>query len=175
MAHARALKASLIYVAVVASGLGTLGHAATAGLERGYASKEELVKRFVDALGKKDEPGLSAMRVTQKEYVDIILPGAVAEGQPLRQWPQDVREYFFREFNQKSSMAEQELLLSYGGHEYVIESMEFEGGVKRYANHVAHRQLRLRLKDESGNERSLATGSIVEIDGRYKFMSYLAD
>src|SRR5262245_38283508 len=88
MEHGRTMKVVLISVAL---GIASLGYAAAgAGLERGYASKEALVKRFVEALGKKDEPTLSALRVSEKEYVDIIVPGAVAEGQPLRQWPQDV-------------------------------------------------------------------------------------
>jgi hypothetical protein len=142
-------------------------------LAGGVGSKEELVKRFVEAISASDGKSLRALQVDEDEYADIILPGAVPEGQPLRKWPDDVRRYFAREFIQKSQMTGLSLIESYKGHRYEIQSMTFEQGTKQYANHFVYRQLRLQLKDETGQEHSLATGSIVEIGGQYKFMSYL--
>ena len=142
-------------------------------LAGGTSSKEELIQRFVDAISDNDGGRLRSLQVNEDEYADIILPGAVPEGEPIRTWPEDVRRYFAREFIQKSQMTALNLAETYKGHHYEIESVAFEQGTKRYANHFVYRQLRLQLKDETGAEHSLSTGSIVEIDGRYKFMSYL--
>jgi len=144
-----------------------------ATLQGGMTSKEEVIRRFVAALSAGDGHALRTLQVTETEYRDIILPGAVPVGQPMRQWPEDVRGYFTREFIQKSQMVGANLLENYKGHQYQIESVTFERGTKRYSNHFAYVQLRLKLRDETGADHELATGSIVEIGGQYKFMSYL--
>jgi hypothetical protein len=160
-------------VVIVPAGLATSN--TRAELLGGTSSKEELIRRFVDAISTNDGHRLRTLQVDENEYADIILPGAVPEGQPMRKWPEDVRRYFAREFIQKSQMVGANLIDTYKGHRYEIASMAFEGGTKRYANHFVYVQLRLQLKDETGTERALATGSIVEIGGQYKFMSYLPD
>lgn len=146
-----------------------------AKLDGWATSREELITRFLEALRQKDGAALERLRVNEEEYVEIILPGSVPEGQPLRTWPREVSAYFFRDLDTKSRYSQQQLLANFGGHRVRIENVEYEGGVKRYANHVAHRQLRLTLKNESGEEAVLETGSIAEIEGRFKFISFVAD
>ena len=74
----------------------------------------------------------------------------------------------------KSRYAEQHLLELFGGHDMKVESFEFAKGTTQFANHVAYRQLRVKVKDPAGQEVELATGSIAEVNGRYKFISFLA-
>jgi len=157
--------------------LATPAHTKTAAptLSGGAKSKEELVSRLVDALSHQDAEKLRALRVNQEEYVGIILPGSVPKGQPLRKWPPDVTGYFFRDMDTKCRYAEQHLLELFGGHDMTVESFEFERGTTQFANYVAYRQLRVKLKDTTSKEADLATGSIAEVNGRYKFISFLAD
>lgn len=143
-------------------------------LTGGTKTKEELVARLVDALAHQDRDKLRALRVNQEEYVDIILRGSVPPGQPLRNWPPEVSGYFFRDLDTKSRYAEQHLLELFGGHDMKVESFEFANGKTQFANHVAYRQLRVKVKDTTGQEVELATGSIAEVNGRYKFISFLA-
>ncbi len=150
-------------------------NAPTPSLTGGTKTKEELVSRLVDALAHQDRDKLRALRVNQEEYIDIILRGSVPPGQPLRNWPPDVSGYFFRDLDTKSRYAEQHLLELFGGHDMKVESFEFAKGTTQFANHVAYRQLRVKVKDPAGQDVELATGSIAEVNGRYKFISFLAN
>ena len=48
-------------------------------------------------------------------------------------------------------------------------------GTHDYAGFKSYRRLRLQMKDEEGRELEIATGSVGEIDGRFKFISFLRD
>lgn len=52
--------------------------------------------------------------------------------------------------------------------------MTFAKGVTDYATYRAYRQLRLAVTSD-GSPAELATGSIAEVQGRYKFISYIRD
>jgi hypothetical protein len=91
------------------------GAAAARGLRDAPASREALIARFLAALAARDREALHRLRVDEDEYVEIILPGSVPPGTPLRVWPDDVRRYFWREFNTKSLYAETHLLEGFGG------------------------------------------------------------
>jgi hypothetical protein len=166
-----ALLIALLVVAIVPATSKVTGPTLTGGT----TSKDDLVSLLVDALGHNDRDALRALRVNQQEYVDIILRGSVPKGQPLRDWPPDVTGYFFRDLDTKCRYAEQHMLELFGGHEMSVESFEFAKGTTEFANHVAYRQLRVKVKDTTGTEVEIATGSIAEVNGRYKFISFLAD
>ena len=90
--------------------------------------------------------------------------------------PQELADLAWGLIETKSPYYEAVMLRKFGGLDLNVESVDFEDGVKRYGNHVLHRQLRLRLKDAAtGSHLELETGSIVEIAGRYKFASFIAD
>jgi len=172
----RWIRITLVLVALLgAHGASAKASAPLPTLHGGTTSKEALVARLVDALAHNDREKLRALRVDQAEYVDIILRGSVPKGQPLREWPPDVTGYFFRDLDTKCRYVEQHLLELFGGHDMKVESFEFSRGVTQFANHVAYRQLRVKVKDPTGKEAELATGSIAEVNGRYKFISFLAD
>lgn len=166
-----------------ALGLAAAGHVAAAkpipaaapDLKTWFDSKQVLIDRFMAALEQRDNEALEKLRVSETEYISFILPGAVAPGEPLRKWPQDVSGYYYRSLNTRSLYSQQALLDSFGGRPLKLVSADYEEGTKAYANHTAYRQLRLKLQEADGKETTLATGSIVEVKGRYKFMSFVAD
>jgi hypothetical protein len=172
---ARVLLATTCLLAVVVGGLvrastpeRTLTHAAS--------SADQLIDKLLGALAKKDPDALRRLRVTEAEYREILLPGNVPEGQPLRAPSKELADLAWGLIETKSPYYEALLLKKFGGLTLRVEEIGFEDGVMRYANHVLHRQLRLKLTDTaSGSHLELDTGSIVEIAGRYKFASFIAD
>jgi hypothetical protein len=147
-----------------------------ATLSHAFASADTLIHQFLRALEKDDPDALRRLRVTETEYREIILPGSVREGQPLRHYRKDIADYAWSSLDTRSWYHEQALLQGYRGRRFTVKSVEYDKGVGRYANHTAYRQLRLTLEEpETGTEVRLGTGSIVEIAGRFKFISFIND
>jgi len=146
-----------------------------AKLSDGAPSADVLISRFLDALERRDQAALRALRVTEREYLDVILPGSVGKNQPRRAWPEDVSRYFWSEIDTKSIYSEEALMEGWGGQHWSLKNVEYERGTKQYAAYTAHRQLRLTLVDGAGEDHVLATGSIAELDGRFKFLSFKRD
>ena len=148
---------------------------APSALIGGAASIDGLLVEFLDALARSDARALDALRVNEAEYRGLIVPGSVEAGRPPQVLSEEASEYFWETLHTKSSYGRQSLLSGFGGRRLEIVSVTFEKGVKQWANHRAHRRLRLVVRDESGEERELATGSIAELDGRFKFISFIRD
>jgi hypothetical protein len=168
-------------VAALLLALGLLGTARPAPaltrrpLHDGASSVEELVSHFLDALREKDAKALRALRVDRDEYVDVILRGNVPPGAPLRDWPKEVNDYWWGVLHTKSVYFEANILAGFGGHRYRLKQLGFVKGTKQYATYTAHKQLELTVEDETGSEQTIRTGSIAEVNGRYKFISFIRD
>jgi hypothetical protein len=146
------------------------------GLANAYASADALIDGMLRALERDDPDALRRLRVTETEYREIILPGSVREGRPLRRYPRDIADYAWGSLATRSFYHEQALLHGHKGRHFIVKAVEYDKGVERYANHTAYKQLRLTLEEPAtGKEVKLATGSIVEIDGRFKFISFIND
>jgi hypothetical protein len=146
-----------------------------AKLEGGVSSQAALVERFLEALRQNDASALHGLRVTETEYLSTILPGSVEPGQPIRAWPPDANQYFWGILDTKSRYSEAHLLEEYGGRIYHLKATEFAKGTKTYATYDAYRQLRLVLTGEDGEDVRLSTGSIAELGGQWKFISFVRE
>jgi hypothetical protein len=145
-------------------------------LESSEPSAEQLIDRFLGALVHKDPDALRRLRVTETEYREILMPTSVPEGQPLRRPSKAFADLAWGLIDEKSRYYEQSLLTQYGGLQLRLKDVSYDKGEQRFAGYTARRQLRLRLTDDStGAEFELATGSIVEVAGTYKFVSYIRD
>ncbi|HZU59182.1 MAG TPA: hypothetical protein VFA06_25100 [Actinocrinis sp.] len=138
-------------------------------------SVDALLERFREALVAKDKAALRALRVTQDEYLGIIMPGSVEPGQPRAQYSAQAQQYFWGILNGKSIYVEADLLYQYGGHPFRITGVSFRRGIKDYADYRAYRQLTLAIEDDAGKVDHLKIGSIAEVDGQFKFISYVRD
>jgi hypothetical protein len=152
---------------------GTEGPSTT--LRGGASSREELIDRFLQALRENDRAALRQLRLTESEYRNIVMPGHVAVGKPLRKHSEDVSQLAWRLLNTKSFYYEALLLGDFGGHSYEIKGVEYEEGTQSYASYTAYKQLRLKLQRDDGTEMELRTGSIADIAGQFKFVSYIRD
>jgi hypothetical protein len=138
-------------------------------------SVDELVDRFVKALAARDREALSRLRVDKAEYLRLILPGSTEPGQPRRRYSSDVRRFAWDMLDTKCRFWESTLLNTWGGKNLTVDSLEYREGVKQYEGFTAYRQLELTVRDPDGELQELRTGSVVEIDGRYKFVSFVRD
>ena len=140
-------------------------------------STDALIGRFMEALEQKDRPKLQSLRVTENEYLDVIMPGSVEPGRPLKQYDHhdQASQYFWGILDTKSRYLEVSLLDKFGGTPLKIKSVKYQRGVKDYATYRAYKQLRLVVERTDGTEDELETGSIAEVNGQYKFISFIHD
>lgn len=149
---------------------------APGALHGGASSLEELVDQFLRALSEKNQDALRGLRVSEREYRTIILPGSVKPGEPPRRLASDWTDFAWGSLNTKSSYGERGLVSTLGGKKLAVKEIAFDGGETQYAGYKAYRQVRLTLfDDEGGEELSIETGSIAEVGGRYKFIAFKRD
>ena len=172
----------LVTVMIVFPPFANGGRAATAPdakhgrFENASPSVDDLIRRFLEALDKKDAAALRHLRTTESEYRNIILPGTVSPGTPRRQYREDVSRYFWGALNGKSAGYEKYLLDTAGGRGPTkVKSVSYKKGETRYADYTAYKQLRLVVEDGTGQEHEIWSGSIAEVDGQYKFISFIRD
>jgi hypothetical protein len=132
----------------------------------------ELAQQVLLALERRDVEALEHLRVSEQEFAGTIWPELPAS-RPERHWPLD---YVWGDLNQKSQMSLARLVQGYGGKRWRLMRVDFEAGSTRYDSYVVHRDSRVTVMDGSGRQhRAALFGSIVELDGQYKLMSYITD
>lgn len=144
-------------------------------LRDGFSSADALIDGLLQALHDQNRDALQRLRLTESEYRKIVLPGHVAVGETLRRYPEETSTYAWTTLNAKSFHYESKLLAEFGGRTYDVTGVEYAEGTQAYATYTAHKQLRLKLRRDDGREMELETGSIAEIGGRFKFVSYIRD
>ncbi|MBI3783282.1 MAG: hypothetical protein HY270_07760 [Deltaproteobacteria bacterium] len=143
------------------------------GLKGGRTSIEVLVADFLKAVKSKDEAALKQLRVSEKEYRDIIVPGSVKPGAaPRLDVAPQTSEYFWKMLNQKSEDYARAFIKGLGGKRVKRKSLKFSKGTRQFAWYTAHGDVELVLEDEAGVAHELHTGTVAEIDGRFKFIGF---
>jgi len=56
-----------------------------------------------------------------------------------------------------------------------VKEVKYLKGRQEYAWYAAYKTVSLRLEDENGREGELVLGSIVDVDGQFKFISLLGN
>ena len=144
-----------------------------APLAEGSPSLEALVDRFLGALSAGDREALSAMRVSEAEYREVIVPGSVAPGESPQRLDEAASRYWWQDLDARSTYSSNDLLRRYAGRPLRRVDFRFDKGTRRFANHVAHRRLVVVARDDRGEEFEIRTGSIVDVEGRFKFVSFV--
>ena len=138
-------------------------------------SIDALIDDFIAAVGAKDMQTLTKLRVTESEYLDIIVPGGIPVGDAPRGTTPKVKNVFWRLLNDKSHAYAELFLERYGGRTYTQPQVTFTQPTRHYAWYDAYGKVRLQMTDEEGNIWKLDSGSIVDVGGRYKFVGYEYD
>lgn len=164
------LAAALAASCSSSSGVAASPRAAYPALADGAPSIEALVDRFVRAVDNADEEGLRRLRVTREEYLNIIVPGSVAIGQPPREIPEESAELHWKMLDAKSRDAARATLQEVGGRKLTREKLWFTRGVTNYDAYSAYGQVRVSVVGEGGREMLLRAGTIAEVGGSFKFV-----
>jgi hypothetical protein len=189
--HERALLAArvAVTVALVAGGAPPVERAVSSETEQarspalpegltltdGTPSIHALVARLLQALAARDAAAVERLRINRSEYLNIIVPGNVEPGRPPQRIPADTAQFYWEMLDTKSRYSQQDLLNRFGGRTLALKNIRYLNGIKPYAWFVAYGRARLTIEDESGREDEIATGSIAEVRGQFKFVSYTRD
>ena len=142
-------------------------------LSGGAPSIDALIDEFLDAVERKDFDAVHRLRVTKDEYLGIIVPGTVDKGQPPRQISEQPREFFWALTDRKSRYAADNIVEHFGGLLFTAHALRFSKGSSSYLWYTTYGQVRLDLRTpENPDVLHLRTGSIAEVDGRYKFLAF---
>ena len=144
-------------------------------LTGGAPSIDTLLDQFLAALAARDEQALRRLRVTETEYREIIIPGTVKPGEPLRQVAEQPSQFFWSMLNQRSEDVSRVILKKWGGHRYIRKALRFTRGSRQFASYTAHGDVRLDVEDEHHDGDELRAGAIAEVAGRYKFISFYSN
>jgi hypothetical protein len=146
------------------------------GLSRGAPSIDALLTEFLDAVERQDLDAMHRLRVTKDEYQRIIVPGMVRPGEPPRRISEQPREFFWQINDRKSRYAAEAIANRYGARHYTDRTLRLTRGTREFAWYTTHGQVRLDLHaPELAGTAELRTGSIAEVDGQYKFISFQWD
>jgi hypothetical protein len=150
----------------LASGSNDAGATVTV-LSGGAGSREALVRRFIAALSANDSSALRKMLLTAREFADLVYPESPYTHPPYRQSPALV----WNQIRNPSSSGLTRLLRRIGGTrlEYVNHSCDHP---ERQGRNVIWADCTVRLADTTPKR---LFGSIIERDGRFKFVSYTND
>src|SRR5688572_4163033 len=77
-----------------------------AELTNAFSSPDGLIDAFLRALERDDPDALRRLRITEAEYREIILPGSVREGQPLRRYPKEAADFAWSHLDTRSAYHE---------------------------------------------------------------------
>ncbi len=159
-------------LALTTDAYGTRTGAPALHFDGGATSVDALIDRFLKAVEAKDEAALRRLRVTEKEYRNIIIPGTIKPGEKPRQANAQNSQFFWSMLNAKSEDIGRVLIKNYGGHHYKRKELKLTKGTREFGWYKAHGNVELTVEDESGGTKELRTGTIAEVNGRYKFIGF---
>lgn len=133
-------------------------------------SIDALLDQLLQAVMANDEQSLHRLRVTESEYLTIIVPWTVEEGRPARTIPEQSATFYWRMLDAKSRDMARLMLQQFGGKKLQSRQPEYTNGVQKYGGYTAYGQVRLPVVNEQGKEALLRSGTIAEVAGGYKFI-----
>jgi hypothetical protein len=142
-------------------------------LENAAPSSGELVGRFLAALAANDRDAIEQLRINQNEYLQLILPGSVAPDEALQVMPEKKAEFFFGYLDTRSRYSLKSLMTRMGGKPLELVRIDVPK-IERYRWYTALRDPVLHVK-YGGKPVEIRLGSIAEINGQFKFISYYVD
>ncbi len=136
----------------------------------GCFSAREVAETVLAAVYEYDIQGLEKIAVSEDEYRSYVWPELPISS--VKQWREHV-DFVWEQHSRRSSLCMQSMLKKYGGNKYALKKVRYAEIPKHYGQVTVHRDARLIVSGKNKNERELNLfGSIVELNGTYKIMSY---
>lgn len=142
------------------------------GFTGGADSIDALLDQFLAAIKAGDTAAAERLRVTKAEYCNIIVPGQVPKGESPRQTFEKTNDIYFGMMDTRSRYTLDALIKEFKDQEFVGRQLELSKGTREFAWYSAYGQVVLTLTEADGNKRTLRTGWIAAVDGRYKFIAF---
>ena len=134
-----------------------------------FDSVEKLAAAFLDAVARKDAPALRELLVTQREFQSWLWPEF-----PMSDPAMNVPEGFaWRNLAVKRDKGLRRILRELGGTRNEVQAVRFVEEAEEYPSFRVLGGTRIDARDDRGAPITItAAGSVVNLNGRYKFMSY---
>ncbi len=145
-----------------------MGGATVTRLGASSASREALVARLAVAVAANDDRALGQTVVTAREFIDLVYPESPYTKPPFRQAPGLV----WTLIREPSESGRRRLLARLGGQPLTVTRVTCEGTPDVQGRNRLWKECTVRYSSGSERERDgRLFGSILERDGRFKFMS----
>jgi hypothetical protein len=131
----------------------------------GPPSQDSLVQLFARALAKGDTASLSRLQITREEFAFLYYPENKMARPPYELGP----ELMWMQLQSQSDRGLRRLLGAYGGRKLSIDGIECQPPKRE--NAVIIHQCSVRTGERANSMKQLF-GSIIERDGRFKFVGY---
>jgi hypothetical protein len=113
---------------------------------------------------------LEALALTEDEIKRYVWPYE-KHSRPEVNMPFD---FWWGELRKKSSFRLTQTLQKFGGKKFELTSVRFAEEAMQYNNATVHRDSRITVRNEEGQESVVEMfGSVFELNGQYKIFSYI--
>ncbi|MCS7014182.1 MAG: hypothetical protein RMI34_06800 [Chloroherpetonaceae bacterium] len=138
-------------------------------LSHSARTPEELIDIALEALAKRDTATLKNIMINEYEFRNWLWPEFPASLPVMNISP----DFAWQNLLQNSEKGLRLALEKYGGKKFSYVSHRFLKGQDYYQTFIVHTQTRVVIADSLGRQREMKElGSFVEMNGRYKLMSY---
>ena len=140
------------------------------GLGKGFESPEALSNAALDALSEGNAEALHALRVTEREYLELLWP-EIEKTIPKSNLP---GTFHWQMLDSKSAAGARDAIADYGRQELELLEVIPTRGRQDYGTFKLLRkvELRVRRQPDSVEGQIRVFGSVVELDGLYKILSF---
>lgn len=155
-----------------AAGIGSL-ETNTMRLQGAAGSIDALVKSALDAYAAGDTAALQRLMITEQEFDRYLYPEFGRHYPAAQDTSAQAREFVRDNHMLSAAKGLRKSLKEFGGRRMELMSVGFRDGAKRFSTYTIHEGTEVKVRLEDSEEAELAAlGAIVEMDGRYKLLSY---
>ncbi len=131
------------------------------------ASIEDLVRQVLAAVEAEDMQGLTDLRVTEREHNELLWPEFPARDHNVQ------LDFAWDMLDTRSHTNQGRAIGTWRGKGLEFVAVRFEREIERYRTFVAHRGTVVTARTATGEEVEVRfIGSILELDGQFKAVSY---
>ena len=147
--------------------------ARTVRLQKGATSPDAVVRQALAALAASDTAKLLGMLVTESEFKNHLYPELGAYYPATADTSEQARQFVWENHSLGTFKALRKGMQKLAGRRMELVSVLFTDGAKRFNSYTIHEGTDVKVRLENGEEMNVQElGSIVEMDGVYKLLSY---
>lgn len=142
-------------------------------LNDGAPGPQALASRAITAIMAHDTASLARLLVTKEEFMRHIYPEYGMHYPAARDTSTLAREFIWENQTLSTYAALNQILRQLDGRKMDLIDVRFNDGTRRFASYSIHEGTITRVRFDDGRQADLhALGSMIEMDGVYKLISY---